>query len=38
MSERCCRHRGAWLVRRRSLGAVFCSSTVEVVGEGPPLR
>ena len=27
-----------WLVRRLSLGAVFCSSSVGVVGQGPPLR
>ena len=27
-----------WLVLRRSLGALFCSSTVGVMGEGPPLR
>ena len=26
-----------WLVRCLSLGAVFCSSTIGVVGEGPPL-
>ena len=27
-----------WLVRRLSLGAVFCSSSVGVVGEVRPLR
>ena len=26
-----------WLVRRLSLGAVFCTSTIGVVEEGPPL-
>ena len=29
---------GRWLVRRRSEGALFCSSTVGVLGEGPRLR